>query len=126
MIGRRRGSALLLHGGSLDRAQRWFDRYGSASVFFTRMLPLAGTFISLPAGFARMPFGRFTVFTLLGCIPWVLAWALVGDAVGSNWAHVKDQLVYADYAVLALAAAAAAWLTVRWILGRRRVPVRDP
>jgi membrane protein DedA with SNARE-associated domain len=116
-IRQRRASRLLVHG--LDRAQQWFDRYGSASVFFTRMLPLARTFISLPAGFARMPLGRFTLFTLLGCIPWVLAWAAVGDAVGSNWSTVKDDLVYADYAVLALAAAVAGWLILRWTSARR-------
>lgn len=105
---------LFLHDRSLGRARQWFDRYGSASVFFSRMLPLVRTFISLPAGFGRMPFWRFSLFTLLGCIPWVLAWALIGDAVGQNWTHLKDQLVYADYAVLALAAAGVAWLVVRW------------
>jgi membrane protein DedA with SNARE-associated domain len=105
---------LFLHERSLGRAQQWFERYGAASVFFGRMLPLVRTFISLPAGFGRMPFWRFSLFTLLGCIPWVLAWALIGDAVGQNWTQWKDHLVYADYAVLALAAAGVAWLVVRW------------
>lgn len=105
---------LFLHERSLGRARQWFERYGSASVFFARMLPLVRTFISLPAGFGRMPFWRFSLFTLLGCIPWVLAWALIGDAVGQNWTHWKDHLVYADYAVLALAAAGITWLVVRW------------
>ena len=55
----------------LDWADSWFQRHGDATVFFTRMLPIIRTFISLPAGVARMPFWRFTVLTLLGCIPWV-------------------------------------------------------
>ena len=109
----RRVRSLLVHDRTLDRAQGWFDRYGAASVFFSRMLPLVRTFISLPAGFARMHFWRFTVFTLLGCIPWVLAWALVGDAVGHNWTSVRDQLRYVDYAVVAAVVAVVSWLAVR-------------
>src|SRR5262249_27622922 len=56
----------------LERADRWFDRYGSATVFFTRMIPIVRTFISLPAGVARMPVGRFTALTAAGSLPWVL------------------------------------------------------
>ena len=62
----------------LKWADDWFERYGDATVFFSRMLPIIRTFISLPAGVAKMPFWRFTVLTLLGCIPWVLMLALVG------------------------------------------------
>ena len=56
----------------LEWADRWFERHGSATVFWTRMLPIIRTFISLPAGVARMPLGRFVAFTLAGSIPWVL------------------------------------------------------
>ncbi len=65
----------------LEWADRWFERHGDATVFFTRMLPIIRTFISLPAGVAWMPFWRFTVLTLLGCIPWVLALGLIGREV---------------------------------------------
>src|SRR5919201_1240221 len=54
----------------LDWADRWFEKYGSATVFFSRMLPIIRTFISLPAGVARMPFWRLTLFTVHRCIPW--------------------------------------------------------
>src|SRR5207248_9360949 len=57
-------------------ADRWFERYGGVTVFFSRMLPVIRTFISLPAGVAKMPFWRFTVLSTLGIIPWVLAWGL--------------------------------------------------
>ena len=102
------------HKAALDRSQDWFDRYGGPSVFFGRLLPLVRTFISLPAGIARMPFGSFTVLTVLGCIPWVLGLAVLGDVVGQNWQQWKDNLAYVDYAVAAAACAALmAWFVSR-------------
>jgi len=94
-------------------ADDWFARYGSATVFFSRMLPIIRTFISLPAGVAKMPFWRFTLFTLAGSLPWVLALALVGRSVGDNWEHWRHQLGYLDYAVLAAIVAAVAYLVVK-------------
>jgi membrane protein DedA with SNARE-associated domain len=100
----------------LKWADDWFARYGSATVFFSRMLPIIRTFISLPAGVAKMPFWRFTVLTLAGSIPWVLALALLGKGVGSNWEHWRHNLGYLDYLVLAAIIAAI----VYWIVKRRR------
>jgi membrane protein DedA with SNARE-associated domain len=100
-------------------ADRWFSRYGEATVFFTRMLPIIRTFISLPAGIARMPFVRFTMFTLLGCIPWVFLLAFVGDQVGHNWTQWKDSLSYVDYVVLVSVGVAAVYLIVRRVNMRR-------
>ena len=90
----------IFHGNKryLDWADDWFNRHGDATVFFSRMLPIIRTFISLPAGVARMPFWRFTVLTLAGCIPWVFALGLLGKEVGSNWDDWKDRLHYLDYA----------------------------
>jgi membrane protein DedA with SNARE-associated domain len=98
-------------------ADRWFERYGDATVFFTRMLPIIRTFISLPAGVARMPFWRFTVLTLLGCIPWVLMLTVAGQQAGTHWEDWKDGLHYFDYAVAALIVVGAVWL---WLRYRRR------
>lgn len=99
----------------LKWADDWFERYGDATVFFSRMLPIIRTFISLPAGIAKMPFWRFTVLTLLGCIPWVLMLALIGKGVGDNWEEWRDHLHYLDYAVVA-----AAVLGLGYYLLRRR------
>jgi membrane protein DedA with SNARE-associated domain len=98
-------------------ADRWFQKHGEATVFFTRMLPIIRTFISLPAGVARMPFWRFTIFTLLGCIPWVFLLTFIGQQAGANWEDWKNSLHYVDYAVAAMIVIGIAWLIVR---ARRR------
>ena len=98
-------------------ADDWFKRYGEATVFFARMLPIVRTFISLPAGVARMPFWRFTLFTLLGCIPWVFGLTFAGQQAGAQWKDWKNNLHYVDYAVIAMIVVGVAWLIIR---ARRR------
>jgi membrane protein DedA with SNARE-associated domain len=100
----------------LRQVEGWFERYGDATVFFSRMLPLVRTFVSVPAGVARMPLGRFSVLTTLGSIPWVLALALLGQSVGDNWESWRHNLGYIDYVVAAAIVLGAAW----WLLRRRR------
>jgi membrane protein DedA with SNARE-associated domain len=112
------GSKLHIKPSHLAWADRWFERYGDATVFFSRMLPIIRTFISLPAGVARMPFWRFTVLTTLGCIPWVFMLTYIGMKVGERWESWRDSLHYIDYAVAALILLGAAYLLVRRL--RRR------
>jgi membrane protein DedA with SNARE-associated domain len=99
----------------LKWADDWFERYGSATVFFSRMLPIVRTFISLPAGVAKMPFWRFTLLTAAGCVPWVTALAFLGRSVGDNWEEWREHLHYLDYVVLL-----AVVLGVTYLLIRRR------
>jgi len=99
--------------------ERWFARWGSWAIFFSRMLPIVRTFISLPAGVARMPFWRFSVLSLAGSIPWVLALTLVGKAARDNWDEWKDRLHYVDYGVAVLIVLAAAYFGQRWWRARR-------
>jgi membrane protein DedA with SNARE-associated domain len=103
----------------LASADRWFARHGEATVFFTRVLPIIRTFISLPAGVARMPIVRFTVFTLLGCIPWVLLLGFIGDQVGHNWNHWRHGFSYVDYVMAAVIVAGIAYWISRRIRARR-------
>jgi membrane protein DedA with SNARE-associated domain len=99
----------------LAQTEGWFERYGSATVFFSRMLPLVRTFVSVPAGVARMPLGRFSLLTTLGSIPWVLALALVGRGVGDNWESWRHNLGYLDYVIAAAIVIGIGW----WLLKRR-------
>ncbi|HEY2142311.1 MAG TPA: DedA family protein [Solirubrobacteraceae bacterium] len=114
----RHGHLLHLKPSHIAWADRWFARYGAPAIFFSRMLPIIRTFISLPAGVAKMPFARFTVLTLVGCIPWVLGLALAGQAVGSEWTKVRKGFDYVDYAVVVLVVLAVVYLVIR----RRRGP----
>ncbi len=99
----------------LSQTEGWFERYGAATVLFSRMLPIVRTFVSVPAGVARMPLGRFSLLTTLGSIPWVLMLALVGRAVGANWEEWRRHLSYLDYAIVAALIGGLGW----WLLRRR-------
>jgi membrane protein DedA with SNARE-associated domain len=110
----------------LEWAERWFERYGAAAVFFSRMLPIIRTFISLPAGVARMPFWKFTVLTLAGCVPWIFMLTFIGREVGANWESWKDSLHYVDYAVIALIVVGIVYLVVRWRRSRARAVDATP
>jgi membrane protein DedA with SNARE-associated domain len=109
----RHGSKLHVGPSQIQRADRWFDRYGEATVLFGRLVPLARAFVSLPAGVAGMPVLRFSVYSLIGAIPWTIGLALAGHALGSDWTSVRKGFEYVDYAVLALAVAAVAYAIVR-------------
>ena len=115
-----RGHWLHITPKRLDSADRWFARYGDWAVLLSRCLPIIRTFISLPAGIARMPFWRFTILTVVGCIPWVLMLTLAGRAVGDNWEDLQKQLHYFDYALILILVGTIVWLVVRQ--RRRRRP----
>jgi membrane protein DedA with SNARE-associated domain len=114
------GRALHIKPEHLAWADRWFARHGEATVFFARLLPIIRTFISLPAGVAKMPFWRFTLFTLAGCVPWVFALAFIGKQAGENWESWKNSLHYVDYAVIAALVAGVIYLVVRARRNRRQ------
>lgn len=103
----------------LARIDGWFERYGSITVLFGRVIPLVRTYVSLPAGVGKVPLGRFTVLTIIGCIPWVLALALLGEAVKNNWRSWEHGIGYVSYVVAVLVVVGVAVLFVRWLRGRR-------
>ncbi len=98
----------------LAMADRWFERHGDATVFWSRMLPIVRTFISLPAGVSKMPFWRFTLLTLAGCIPWMLGLTLLGKSVGENWRDLQDKMHYFDYLIAVAIVIGIVYLVIRW------------
>jgi membrane protein DedA with SNARE-associated domain len=86
----RYGPYVLVSRKDIEMADRWFAKYGEAAVFFGRMLPVVRTFISLPAGVARMNFPRFVLFTFIGALPWCYLMAYIGLQMGEQWEHLRD------------------------------------
>lgn len=115
----RHGDKVHMGPAQIERADRWFQRYGEPAVLFGRVIPLIRAFVSLPAGIAKMPLGRFTVLSLIGTIPWVVALAFAGHALGGDWTSVRKGFEYVDYAILALVVIGIAYMIVR---RRRRGP----
>ena len=109
----RHGARFHMGPAQIERADRWFARYGDLAVLFGRMIPLVRAFVSLPAGVAKMPFWRFTVLSLIGSIPWVVALAFAGHALGGNWTSVRKGFEYLDYVILALAVIGIVYAIVR-------------
>ena len=109
----RHGRWFHLSPARLDRAEAWFGRWGNLAVFLGRITPVVRSFVSIPAGVARMPLGRFTVFTFLGCIPWCFGLAGIGWALGSSYESFHHDFRYVEYAVVAGVLLLAAYLILR-------------
>ena len=98
----RYGKYILLRGKDLDTADRWFAKHGNAAIFVSRLLPVVRTFISFPAGVARMNVPTFVIYTFIGSLPWCYALAYVGKVLGANWASVKTYFHNADVVIVAI------------------------
>lgn len=84
-----------------DLADRWLKRHGLQVAFWTRLLPIVRTFVSFPAGAARVPLGRFTLYTFLGALPWSFLLAYVGLLFGEHWERIRTVWRGFDLVVLA-------------------------
>jgi membrane protein DedA with SNARE-associated domain len=105
---------LHLDRAKLERADRWFDRFGDAAVFFGRVMPVVRSFISIPAGVLRMRLDRFTILTFFGCVPWCFGLAAIGWALGSNWDRFHRDFRWVEYLVVVAVVGLVAWLILRW------------
>jgi len=101
-------------------ADRWFARYGMAATFVSRLLPVIRTFISFPAGVARIPFGRFLVYAFLGSLPWSWVLAHAGMLLGEHWDQVGGVLHSLDVVIAIILATGVGWFL--WRHWPRRVP----
>jgi membrane protein DedA with SNARE-associated domain len=105
----RYGKWLLITRKDLDRADRWFTERGEITTFFSRMLPVVRTFISLPAGIARMPFAKFAAYTFAGAFIWCIPLTWVGYHLGPKWEDFRNSARFADYPIALLILLAIAW-----------------
>jgi membrane protein DedA with SNARE-associated domain len=113
----RYGRFLLIRPHEIELAERFFERYGAATAFFSRLLPIVRTFISFPAGVARMPFGRFILYSTLGALPWSILLVWAGTQLGSRWQDIRHTLQPFDLGI-AVVAVLAIVLFIWWRLGR--------
>ena len=109
----RHGRLLHLGPERLDRAERWFDRWGNVGVLVGRLTPLVRSFVSIPAGVFEMQLVPYTALTLVGSAVWAFAFAGVGYALGSSYEHFHKDFAYVEYAVLAGIVVLAAFLILR-------------
>jgi membrane protein DedA with SNARE-associated domain len=117
----RHGRWLHLPPHRLDKAERWFDRWGEWAVLIGRITPVARSFVSIPAGVFRAPFVRYTILTFIGSTLWCIAFAGIGYAFGTNWETFHENFHYVDYAVAAAIVIGLVYLLVR----RRRSSTLD-
>jgi len=115
----RHGDRFHLGPAQIAKADRWFSRYGQIAVLFGRVIPVVRAFISLPAGAARMPLRRFSIYSFIGAVPWVLAFVFAGEALGSEWKNLRSSFEYVDYAIAALIVAGIVYAVIRMRRGRR-------
>lgn len=109
----RYGRYFLISRHEVEQAERWFARYGDRAVFISRVLPVIRTFISLPAGIARMNIWRFSILTFVGSFPWSLGLAWAGFLLGENWERIREWMRPADIPILIVLAALVAWYIYR-------------
>jgi membrane protein DedA with SNARE-associated domain len=118
----RHGNKLHISKRRLDRAHRWFERYGAPMIVVSRCIPFARAAFPYAAGVARMGYVRFAAFATIGSIVWISALGVLGNAVGSSWQSWRRNLEYVDYVAAALLLAAIAYMVVRIARSRRSDP----
>jgi membrane protein DedA with SNARE-associated domain len=118
------GRYVRLNPHHLERAEAWFADHGEGAVFWSRLLPVVRTFISLPAGVGRMKLGRFSLYTVLGCVPWSFGLAAGGYFLGKNWERLARNVEAASLVIAVLVVVAVVALVVR--ARRRTKTAREP
>ena len=107
------GKYILITQHDLNIADNFFKKYGKSAVFFSRMLPVVRTFISLPAGIARMNFWELSIYTFLGSVPWCFLLAYVGKKLGDKWDTLGAYFHKFDLVIVILFFVGVAWFVKR-------------
>ena len=103
------GKYVLVTQHEVDQAEEWFQKYGELAVFASRMLPVVRTFISVPAGIARMNFWKFSFYTFIGSYPWSLGLAYGGFKLGENWEDLRRVMRPFDFPIAAIILVVVVW-----------------
>ena len=106
---RKYGKYLLVTQREVNQAEDWFKKYGELAVFASRMLPVVRTFISVPAGIARMNFWKFSFYTFVGSYPWSLGLAYGGFKLGENWEDMRQVMRPFDFPIAGIIIVVVAW-----------------
>ncbi|MBU1158747.1 MAG: DedA family protein [Candidatus Thermoplasmatota archaeon] len=121
----RYGKYVLIREKHLDMADRWFEKYGDAATFIARLLPIIRTFISLPAGIARMNFKKFVFYSFVGSLPWTAMLAYVGYVLGPSWEDIGGWFRGMDYLIVSGLIVLVIWYVYRF-RKQKRVPEPQP
>jgi len=113
------GKYILMSHHDLDISDRWFRRWGMAAVFVGRLLPVIRTFISFPAGIARVNLWRFSIYTFVGSFIWSYFLGWIGFKMGENWDSLKNYFHRFDVVIAAIIAAGIAWYIWRHVKNSR-------
>lgn len=116
----RYGKYILISRRDLDKADRFFAKYGLTATFIGRVLPVVRTFISVPAGIARVPFVRFLIYSFIGSFIWSLLLGYIGMKLGQNWTMLRQKAHGLDYLIIALIICGAIWWVWRHVRHSRR------
>ena len=114
------GKYVLVTQHEVDRAEEWFQKYGELAVLASRMLPVVRTFISVPAGIARMNFLKFSFYTFIGSYPWSLGLAYGGFKLGENWEDLRRVMRPFDFPITGIILVVVAWFIYHRIKVIRR------
>jgi membrane protein DedA with SNARE-associated domain len=114
------GKYILINKHDLEIADKFFNKYGGSAVFFSRMLPIVRTFISLPAGIARMSFWKLVIYTFFGSLPWCFMLAYLGKKLGDKWDILGVYFHKFDIVIAVLFFAGLAWFIKRHINIRKK------
>ena len=120
------GKYVLLTREEVERAEVWFRKYGDWIVFFSRLLPVVRTFISIPAGISRMNLWKFSIYTFIGSYPWSLGLAYGGFLLGENWEDLRSVMRPFDIPILVAGAGAVAWFFYRRVRAIRNQKHLEP
>lgn len=114
------GNYILIRKRELDRADSWFKNYGQSTVFFSRLLPAVRTFISLPAGVAKMNLGKFVVYTFAGSFPWSVGLTYVGYRLGGEWGSIRSYFHRLDLIIGVVVLGFVGWWVIKLVKSQKK------